>query len=408
MDSLTPEWQEALDDYTPYLIGRAKPRTVDLRLRTVRMFAAAHPTGPGSVALPDLHRFVAREGWLPNTRRVHQHGLLLFFGWAAGPGKVVTPNPTLGWELIKAPRTIPKPARRADVARALREADPQSRFMVELASDAGLTAGEIASLHTRDLDQQDGHWELKVRGQRDVDQVVYLNPRLAGKIRDSAEGFVFPGKINGHKSPAYVSRLISSVLPEGVTARSLQQAHAAARRGRRNAPSWREAGQFRASGYTRLINAPDLEESETLQLELHEIERTLTTKPAASIAACKTLLETLFLTVLAGLEIEEPENDDLPPLWNKVAVALEINAKSVPTDDDASGSIKSILQALTTSVQKLAELRNRIGDHHGKRYVSPAEPRHSFLAFNATVAVAEFVWETWRLHLSEREYPADH
>ena len=53
-------------------------------------------------------------------------------------------------------------------------------------------------------------------------RVVPLTRRLALELRALPRGYAFPGNADGHLSAAYVSKLISRALPEGVTAHMLR------------------------------------------------------------------------------------------------------------------------------------------------------------------------------------------
>jgi AbiJ N-terminal domain 3/Abortive infection C-terminus len=53
------------------------------------------------------------------------------------------------------------------------------------------------------------------------------------------------------------------------------------------------------------------------------------------------------------------------------------------------------LRSLTTTVQRLAELRHELGLGHGRNQSSKALTRHARLAFNSASAIAEFMLDTW-------------
>jgi hypothetical protein len=82
-------------------------------------------------------------------------------------------------------------------------------------------------------------------------------------------------------------------------------------------------------------------------------------------------------------------------LFAKVSAELNINANAVEGDSRGSEALRKAMRALTTTVQSVAEARNSIGDGHGSRAPSPASPRHARLVFNSTVAVAQFIADTW-------------
>src|SRR5699024_4477381 len=75
--------------------------------------------------------------------------------------------------------------------------------------------------------------------------------------------------------------------------------------------------------------------------------------------------------------------------------ALAINADAVDGSKRGSDALRKAMRALSTLVQSVAEARNSIGDGHGSVNESPATPRHARLVFNSTVAVAQFIADTW-------------
>ncbi len=131
-------------------------------------------------------------------------------------------------------------------------------------------------------------------------------------------------------------------------------------------------------------------ENDVLRRHLDRIKRDLIPDPAAAISSYKNLIETQCKIVLRDLGLEYSDRDELPSLFAKVASALSINADAV-----GSEAMRKAMRALSTTVQSIAEARNAIGDGHGSEELSPATPKHSRLVFNATVAVAEFIADTW-------------
>lgn len=391
-------WKEALKGFRTHLRNKYNnQRTRDLYWSSVAEFAEWFRQDPEDARLDDLREYLARRNWTANTRKIRQRAFRHFFEWAKRIDRVAI-DPTVGWDTIQGDGARTTAATRAEVDIAVKNSAPRVRLMVELAADAGLTPAEIAAVHTRDLVINDGDWMLKVRSRGGGPDVV-LTHSLGQQIEDADAGYLFPYRDTHLQSP-YVTRLISHALPSYLTATSLRRAYQEGQAGRRL--SWRDAGHYRSGTPSRISEAPDLTDNKMLQAELHAVARNLDRKPPQAIQNCKRILESLFKTVLFDLTGEEPSTPDLPPLFAQVAKALDIQAKSVPSHVRGSASVKAILQSLTTSVQSIAELRNTIGDDHGARFVSPAEARHAHLAFNATVTVAEFVLDTWRI---AREQP---
>ncbi|WP_282824590.1 abortive infection family protein [Gulosibacter sediminis] len=158
---------------------------------------------------------------------------------------------------------------------------------------------------------------------------------------------------------------------------------------------WRSIAAYHVPAVLRLTQAPDLTDNSVLRRHLDVIDRDLNSDPASAISSCKNLLESQCKIVLTDLGGEFSDRDELPTLFSKVAQELSINANAVEGDTRGSDAMRKAMRALSTTVQSVAEARNSIGDGHGSSTLSPATPRHARLVFNATVAVAQFVADTW-------------
>ncbi|MDQ3422989.1 MAG: abortive infection family protein [Actinomycetota bacterium] len=145
-----------------------------------------------------------------------------------------------------------------------------------------------------------------------------------------------------------------------------------------------------------------LDDHTALQDHLDSIQRTIGTDPPATIASAKELVETTYKLILDKRGITYGNRDDLGDLYKKVAAELSLNRESVPGSAKGSEAAKKTLGALNTTVFGLAELRNTLGRGHGRTAPSPALERHARLAFNAAVALTEFLFDTWQ----EREKSA--
>lgn len=153
----------------------------------------------------------------------------------------------------------------------------------------------------------------------------------------------------------------------------------------------------------RLSTRTLLDDHSALQDHLDSIQRTISTDPPATIASAKELVETTYKLILTKRGIAYSNKDDLGDLYKKVANELSLNRESVPDSAKGSEAAKKTLSALNTTVFGLAELRNSLGRGHGRTSPSPALERHARLAFNAAVALTEFLFDTWQ----EREKAAE-
>ena len=111
----------------------------------------------------------------------------------------------------------------ASYREALARGDRRARVALRLAAELGLRRGEVAQVHSRDL-QPDaaGNWVLLVRGKGAKDRTIPLSHDIAMMLRSLPVGYAFPGHQNGHLSAAWLGRTISALLPESVTMHSLR------------------------------------------------------------------------------------------------------------------------------------------------------------------------------------------
>ncbi|BFO22340.1 hypothetical protein SHKM778_87280 [Streptomyces sp. KM77-8] len=146
----------------------------------------------------------------------------------------------------------------------------------------------------------------------------------------------------------------------------------------------------------KLEQRPLLTDHRVLQEHLARIRDGVDRDPAAAIASCKELVESLCKIILDRSGVEYPAHDDVPQLYRKVSELLALKAESVPASAKGSETAQKILRTLSTTVQCLAELRNQLGLGHGRTTSSPALARHARLALNSTVTITEFLLDTWQ------------
>ncbi|GAA4936180.1 hypothetical protein GCM10023224_16250 [Streptomonospora halophila] len=141
---------------------------------------------------------------------------------------------------------------------------------------------------------------------------------------------------------------------------------------------------------------PLLSDPRVLLDHQRRIHTSIENDPAAAISACKELVESLCKIILDHHGEVYPDGDDLTKLYRRVSDKLALNSDSIPEDARASGTVKKILRTLTTSVHGLAEMRNQLGTGHGRSAPSPALARHARLTLNTTIALTEFLLDTWQ------------
>lgn len=219
--TFAPTWDTLVPRYRDYLeSGTLSPRTVELRLYHLGRIRAFINKPVDEVTLEDLASYSRGRPWAPNTKAVVRACMSVFFRWAVD-NEHLTKNPAAKLMPVRVPPGKPKPANDDALRNAYAIADPKVWLMLALGARAGLRAMEIAQVHSRDVMSDQGGYALRILGKGGKTRLVPLDVDLAEMLL-AKNGYAFPGKIDGHYSPAYVSRIVSKVLPQGVTAHKLR------------------------------------------------------------------------------------------------------------------------------------------------------------------------------------------
>lgn len=202
----------------------ARPNTT-IYLRNYQLRRVARELGvtdPWQVTNDDLISWLGGHSWAPETIRGYRAALRTFYGWAHVTGQIGS-NPAALLPSVAVPKRKARPTPEQDLATALSVASARVRLMVLLAAREGMRRGEIAKVHTRDLERDllDG-WNLRVHGKGAKERVLPLCDEVRVLLQAIPEGFVFPGQIDGHLSPAYVGKLVSRVFAVGWTTHTLR------------------------------------------------------------------------------------------------------------------------------------------------------------------------------------------
>ena len=217
-----PPWFESISDYEAWMRASGRPPgSIYLRGYHLRRFAHETRVAPFDVTLDLLVEFLGSHGWAKSTQHSWRSTFRAFYEWAHITGRCES-NPASRLPSVAPPIGKPRPASEDALAEGFQHADPRIALMLHLAASAGLRCCEIAQVNTDDLVEDLDGWSLRVTGKGGRLRVVPLSRRLALALRALPHGYAFPGQKRGHLSAAYVSKLISGVLPEGVTAHMLR------------------------------------------------------------------------------------------------------------------------------------------------------------------------------------------
>jgi site-specific recombinase XerD len=223
-----PAWESQLEAYRRHLRAEGRPEsTIALQMTQLRRFGRENATvAPFDVDLATIVDWLANKRWEPATRQSHRSSLRGFYRWAKLGGHLAK-NPTSKLPSVKATLYSARPASSSALAAALAGADPRERLALRLASELGLRCAEVACVHSNDLSVTPNsagvdEWSLRVHGKGRKNRVLPLTESLAIALRARGEGFAFPGAIAGHISPQYLGKLLSALLPAGVTMHMLR------------------------------------------------------------------------------------------------------------------------------------------------------------------------------------------
>lgn len=210
-DDITDHWITALQ-----AAGRSKGtiRTYLCHLRKIRRLS---PSGPEGVTTEDLRKILAHPKWTPETRKSVRTVIGTFFRWLHGEG-YVEDDPSLRLDIVTTPPGVARPAPEDVIRDALLEADERLEKMILLGAYAGLRACEIAAVHAKDWDGNG----LYVTGKGGKTRYVPIVRADLRRILTSADGYLFPGRIDGHLSAGYVTKLLSAGLAGPWTGHTLR------------------------------------------------------------------------------------------------------------------------------------------------------------------------------------------
>lgn len=238
------DWSDLINAFLTVLIASGRPKsTVALRRNQLTYMGRMLASTPGNITERDLVEWFGAQDWKRETRRSYRSAARSFFAWAHGAGHI-SDNPTTKLRPITMDRPAPKPAPDPIWASAFEVADSRTRLMLKLAAEAGLRRGEVALVHTRDLQQVGDGPALLIHGKGSKERIVPVSAGLATLIGlgaaghtlgESPSGWLFPGETQGHLSPRWVGHLCSRVMPGLWTMHSLRHRFASrAYRGTRN------------------------------------------------------------------------------------------------------------------------------------------------------------------------------
>jgi site-specific recombinase XerD len=219
----TPDaWAAPLGDFLGWLRASNRPETtIYLRSYQLRRFALDVGRAPFEVTTAEMVEYLNRREWSPNTRRGASNALRAFYRWALLAG-AIDRDPAALLPVAPGQMGLPRPAAKSDIEFGLTSPDPRVRLMIRLGYQMGLRCTEICQVHSRDLVRDLVGYSLHVHGKGRRDRLMAVPPEIVAGLLALEAGYAFPGRVDGHLSAGYVSKLISRELTATTTAHMLR------------------------------------------------------------------------------------------------------------------------------------------------------------------------------------------
>lgn len=156
-----------------------------------------------------------------------------------------------------------------------------------------------------------------------------------------------------------------------------------------------EDGKIRTTTALTITDLPtEAVNEEVIRDHLTRLERGLEDDPAVAIGSSKELIESVCKLALRHLDESYDDHADIPSLVKQTLKALQLHPDTVAPTAPAAGTIKRILGSLSALAIGVAELRNELGNGHGRDVVRSLSARHAHLAVGAATTFARLLLET--------------
>lgn len=213
-------WAGPVAAYERFLLAAGcTPKTAALRRDWLARFARWVQVEPFSVEPTSVIDWSASQSWSQATRRSAHQTVKGFYAWAKSSGEI-TDVPKI--PSVRKTPAAPHPASDAALQACLLARDWRVRLAARISVETGLRRAEVACINVdRDLIETPEGTALIVHGKGNKTRIVPLPAAIAGELQ-RFNGFVFPGKEDGHISAAWLGKLISREMPAGVSMHSLR------------------------------------------------------------------------------------------------------------------------------------------------------------------------------------------
>lgn len=224
---ITGDWQEAIGGYlTNQRAGGAPKTTINSRRQHLQNLARGIGAGPYELTGEALVEWTGTREWEPETRRGRRTTFRSFYAWAVVSGRM-SDNPALLLPKVKPVIGAARPTPDRVYKEAVMRAKPRQRLWLRLAGELGLRRGEVAAIHSDDVQEDLLGYSLLVHGKGNRERVVPLTPGIARDLLALPAGYAFPGERDGHLSPEWIGKQAAKLLEGKWTMHTLRHRFAA-------------------------------------------------------------------------------------------------------------------------------------------------------------------------------------
>lgn len=209
-------WVPLIDEWVMDMQARGlTERTIESNWYRVTAFARQCGIAPDEVKPTNIQAWLAVSTLDASTKAGRRAAINEFYKWANRMHHLDS-NPVDTLPPVKRPKKPARqPAPEEAVAQGLYATDSEARLMVKLDAEAGLRREEICKVKGSDVTEYpntgigEAMYGLLVHGKGGKVRIVPICADLAQEIRTQAgDGWLFPGRSNGHCCPDHVYRTI--------------------------------------------------------------------------------------------------------------------------------------------------------------------------------------------------------
>lgn len=207
-------WTKLIDEWVLDMQARClTERTVESYWYRVTDFARVCSKPPRQVSPVDVQSWLTESDLDASAKAGRRASINEFYKWAVRSNKMKN-NPVASLPPIKRPKKPTKqPAPESAVAAGVWAENLKARLMVRLDAEAGLRREEISKVKGPDVIESvhagESIYHLLVHGKGGKTRIVPISNDLAQEIRSTTgEGWLFPGKVDGHCCVDHAYRVI--------------------------------------------------------------------------------------------------------------------------------------------------------------------------------------------------------